>query len=32
MLLGIEKVRPYFGEVGAFGRSKNAAKKVYTAA
>jgi hypothetical protein len=32
MLLGIEKSRPSFGQVGAFGRSKNATKNVFTAA
>jgi hypothetical protein len=32
MLLGIEKSRPSFGQVGAFGGSKKAAKKAFTAA
>jgi hypothetical protein len=32
MLLGIEKSRPSFGQVGAFGGSKNTTKNVFTAA
>jgi hypothetical protein len=32
MLLVIEKARPCFGQVGAFGGSKNATKNVFTVA